>query len=405
MKGKSKQVIWFPLSYKEQLEREKEDQFYLKHPEKSRPVKPEHEFIPALEYCGWLPSQTKKEYELKKQVQSCHPYCCFNHLVGMPTIKYTDENDNVIGESAPIEFYHYEKTMVEEYEATNYFGDNKCRGAGASELITIRHLAYKYITTRVKDRKGLIMAGTNVDAANTLMHRIKEVCDKIPFVYRFPPKSDYPHAIFFKFGMILSLAANPNIVRSYENVGDIVYEESAFWKLNNDIPVLMAGEPHVGKSSAHIGCLSTPNGQRGFMWTKIFDPEIKSKYHRHVLNWREVCGLPVQNLEEISDYDFIRQQPILKIDISDRSVVEKYFVKKYKTDKEYKKWFDGFFQGKPLSLILSIKFPVLNPLEVIATYFTDREEYDQEYDNQFTLSESRAFGDFSEVEFEPEEFE
>lgn len=323
----------------------------------------------------------------------------------MPTIKYKDENDNIIGESVPIDFYHYEKTMVEEYEATNYFADNKCRGAGASELITVRHLAYKYCTTRVQDRLAMIIAGTNVEATNTLMHRIKEVCDQIPFIYKFPPKSEFPHSIFFKFGMIIALAANPNIVRSYQNVGDIIYEESAFWKLNDDTPVLLAGEPHVGKSSAHIGCLSTPNGQRGFMWTKIFDPEMKSRYHRHVLNWREVCGLPVEKVEEIADYDFIRQMPILKIDISDREVVSKYFKKKYKKDKEYRNWFDEYFKGKTLDLILSIAFPVLNPLEVIATYFTDRAEYDQEYDNQFTLSEERAFGEFTEVEFEPEQFE
>ena len=29
----------------------------------------EHQFVPALEFCGWLDSTTKEEYDLKKSVQ------------------------------------------------------------------------------------------------------------------------------------------------------------------------------------------------------------------------------------------------------------------------------------------------------------------------------------------------
>jgi len=229
--------------------------------------------------------------------------------------------------------------MVEQYEATHYYAQNKCRGAGASEIITIRHMLYKYIITRTLDRKCLLIAGTNEQAATVIMHRMKQLSDRIPFVYRVKPRSDFPTELFFKYGMVLALAANPDIVRSYENVGDVIYEESAFWKLINDEPVLMAGEPHVIKSSAHIGVLSTPKGQRGFFWTRIFDPDIETKYTKHIINWREVVDVPI---------------PIISVE-------------------EIKK--------------MQIEDPVT---------------YEQEMDNKFLLSEERGFGDFAEEDFEAE---
>jgi len=101
----------------------------------------------------------------------------------------------------------------------------------------------------------------------------------------------------------------------------------------------MAGEPHVIKSSAHIGVLSTPKGQRGFFWTRIFDPDVETKYTKHIINWREVVDvlIPIISVEQIK-----------KMEIED---------------------------------------PVT---------------YEQEMDNKFLLSEERGFGDFPEEDFEAE---
>ena len=329
-----------PIASSKIEQEQKLDQFYKDHPEKVRPLKLKHEFIPALEYCDWIPSSTKKERLTKAKVQECYPYCCFNHLIGLPTIKYMDEYGNLQGESRPVPLWRYEQNMIQRYEATHYYAQNKCRGAGTSEIITVRHMLYKYATTRMIDRKCLIIAGTNEQAAVVIMHRIKMLADKIPFIYRIPPRSDYPTELFFQKGIIMALAANPDIVRSYENVGDVIYEESAFWKLINDEPVLIAGEPHVIKSSAHIGILSTPKGQAGFFWTKCFDPEIKSKYDLHTLNWTEV---------------------------------------------------------------VDVKIPIISVEKVLELKEKDLATYEQEMNNQFLLSESRAFGDFTEEDYEPVE--
>jgi len=174
------------------------------------------------------------------------------------------------------------------------------------------------------------------------MGRIKELCKKIPFVYRIHPNSENPTKIYFKNGIIMAIPAVPDDIRSFENVGDIILEESAFWKLNDDTPVLKAAEPHVAKSSAHIGVLSTPNGQRGFFWNKIFNPAIKTRYLKHVVNWKQVVDVPI---------------------------------------------------------------PIISKEEILKTMKEDLSNYEQEFNNQFLLSELQAFGRFKEEDFEAEEFD
>jgi len=79
-----------------------------------------------------------------------------------------------------------------------------------------------------------------------------------------------------------------------------------------------------------------------FFWNKIFNPEIRTKYDRHVLNWREVVQVPV---------------------------------------------------------------PVISKEEILLTKEGDLSTYEQEFDNQFILSESRAFGEFATADFEPIDFD
>jgi len=334
--------VIYPRRNQDKEERAKVEQYYLKHPEKERPRELKHKFIPALFYCGWLESKTKKEKKIKKDVESCFPYCCFNHLVGLPTIKYEDENGVVVSESKGVPLHPYEQEILNHYEDNNYYALNKCRGAGASELLTIRWMLYKYCITRIKNRLCMIVGGINEKEAVEYLTRMKELADRIPFMYRVAPKSDTPNVIYLKIGIIRATPANPQAVRSYQNVGDILLEESAFWKLIDDSPILKSAEPHVIKSSAHIGAVSTPNGQSGFFWNKIFNPEVKTKYFKHVLNWRDV----------------VKYEP---------SVISEVEVEKLRVE--------------------------------------DPTTYEQELDNKFLLSENRAFGDFDVADFEPIDFD
>src|SRR3989344_2526952 len=90
------------------------------NPKISVPKKLEHEYIPALFYCDWLEESGKKYKAIKKSIKNCYPYCCFNHLVGLPTKKYKNENGNQLGESDPIQLWDYEKEIISRYEQTNY---------------------------------------------------------------------------------------------------------------------------------------------------------------------------------------------------------------------------------------------------------------------------------------------
>lgn len=346
--------------------------------------------FPLTFYCDWLPANNQSEKLWKEKVKKEFPNCCFNHRVGLPTLKYEDEL-----ESQGIPLANYEKRIIHHYKNHLYYAQNKCRGAGATELKTVRHNAHKYVINTIQGRKCMVIAGINQDVANIMLGRIKTLLDRVPEVYLVPPKSDNPTEIFLKTGgMILSLPARANAIRSFENVGDVDLEESAFWHMVDDGPVLKSAEPHAIKSNARISSITTPNGQRGFVWDKIFNPDVKSKYYKHTINWREVVGIPVIKCEELDGLDF-----------DNREFIDKFFTKKYHDDPHYRNWFDKFFDGLTLKEALDVTKPILDVAQILETYREDRATYDQELDNQFLLSENRAFGEFQVEEFEPVEFE
>lgn len=313
-------------------------------------------------------------------------------MVGLPTKKFEDDTD-----SGPTPLFSYQKRILNKYRESHYYAQNKCRGAGTSELLTVRWNAFKMMTAKSIGRKSLVIAGVNLDQAKIFMNRIKTLCDKIPKCYLFEPRSEFPTQIFFKQGgSIWALPASVNAVRSLENVEDVFYEEFAFWKLVDDKPVLKAGEPHVIKSKAHVNLISTPAGKMRFFWENVFDPECSppTKYNKHVLNWREVVGVPEPNPEVLTDMDF-----------SNKPELDKAYIKRYDTDLEYKQWFDSFFPGRTIQDITSVSSPIIDIKEIVNLYNTDRANYEQEFDNQFILSENRAFGEFEFANVASDNFE
>lgn len=360
--------------------------------------------VPKIFYCDWLAENTAEQRKFKTDVKKRYPNCCHNHWYGLPTLKFEDESV-----SDPMPLNDYEGRMLSKYLSTNYYAQCKCRGAGASEIKTVRWNSFKYSTITNLGRKCLIVAGVNQELATVFLHRVKELMDKHPEVYLFPPKSDYPTEIFFKQGgSMWALPAMPNIVRSLENVGDVDYEEAGFWKLNDDKPVLKAGEPHVTKSKAHVNHLTTPNGRRGYLWNDIFDPDLgtikpATKYLKHVINWREVVGIPEPDPTALSDFDMK--------DPNTRAQLKKTYLHRYAKDKEYKTWFDTFFPGRDINEILNVTAPILDVKEIVNLFLHDRPTYDQELDNQFILTENKAFGKFAvsenviPIDFSPSDFE
>lgn len=251
----------------------------------------EHPFVIGLEYCGWLPENTSQQKKIKKEVQQSRPYCCFNHQMGMPRKKYEDPVTHEPMESEPLEFYQYEKDTIANYEAEKYYAQNKVRGSGITEILAIRHMAYKYgVANTIKGRKYLLAAGQSRSVAVGFFKRMVDLLKPYAKVV-FEELPNYANPKFLKFksgGEGYALPSEPNAPRGLENVGDVILDEAAFWNLTEDEPVLKAFEPFVIKSGSKIGIFSTPNGQRGFFWTKIGNPEITTKYFYHVVTFEEV---------------------------------------------------------------------------------------------------------------------
>jgi len=359
----------------------------------------QHQFVPALEFCGWLPCDTKKEFDIKQKVQSTHPYCCFNHLVGLPKKEHKDEEGNIT-EGEEVDLTEYERRVIINYETNYKYANNKCRGAGLTTLF-VRHYAYKYaITNTIPDRKALICAGNGLLLSLDIMHRIKLVLDKIPFVYKVVPTSEKPREIYCKTGgIIMSIAAEVITLAGLENVGDIMGDEITKWNLVDDTPVLKTILPYVSKSFAHLAFFGTPYGQRGFAYDRIFNPVLlnTSGFFVQVLNWREALGIPEIDIEIIRD-----------LIGTPRDEIKKIYKRKYNLDEEYKIWFHEYFgDNSSIDGILSITTPLLDLQEIIDTYDNERETYDQEFDNQYIVPSDSLMGDhnkhYSTEDFEAED--
>lgn len=244
--------------------------------------------IPALWWC-----------KNDKTMAKYRPHCCFNHLIGLPTLKIKNEEtgETLAGQEMPI--FPYEDEIIYNIQKHKFYALNKARGIGASEII-LRWILFKAITNTVKDRKFIIVPGTRKELAKDLLRRLKNMLQNIDYVSKGQP-SDYVVRINKSF--VIAMPAAPDVIRGLENVEVIMLDESGFWKMLDDTPVLEAAEPHKVKSNAWIITLSTPNGQRGFFY-RIFAAE-KSMYYRHTLNWTVSAGLLInpKDVEEIRKED------------------------------------------------------------------------------------------------------
>jgi predicted ATP-binding protein involved in virulence len=124
----------------------------------------------------------------------------------------------------------------------------------------------------------------------------------------------------------------------------------------------------------------------------VWSPEANSDFYKHVTNWREVVGLPVQTIEELFDIGEISEEKLQEL--------RQECLDKYKNDPEYHKWYNSFFIDNggviPIEELLNIPTPILDINAIIKDCKTDRSHYDQELDNKFISGQNRAIGEFIE---------
>lgn len=353
--------------------------------------------VPGIFYCEWLEEQNPQERRIKKDIQKNFPNCCYNHRVGLPTIKFEHDDDDVaanVRSEQPIPLTGLNKRMIQHYHNHRRMSQNKCRGSGSSEILTVRWLTFKYaVLNTIYNHKAIVCAGTRLKSTLEFSKRAKQLLDKIPQVYQEIPTSDEPREFRFKTGgQILYYPASSSAIRGIENVGDIILEECAHWNLQDDVEVYRATEFVYTKTRCHILHLTTPRGKRGFYYDKVWDMEARTNYSRYLINWREVVGMPVRNVQELFDRPFDTPDQIL--------AVRRQCKKDYETDNEYKAWFDNYFGGMSIQTILDVPNIILDVNHIIEQAQNNPNDYDQELDNQFIASENRAIGDFVEEDFD-----
>lgn len=366
--------------------------------------------VPKRFYCHWTLPGDIIQYDPKHPtiplVDDPHKMCCFNHHVGLPTRKF--ETDNASTEIVEVELTHFNHRMMRNYFRHRKYSQNKCRGNGTSEILSIRYMIFKYgVMNTVQNRKGVIQPGTSLKLAGEFSTRIKEICDRIPHIYAVIPTSLKPEIFWFKTGGRIQLtSAAVDAVRGNENIGDLDEEEVAHWILEDDKGVYFAGEGVHNKTQCHIMHNTTPRGKRGFYWDLVWSPDATSDFYKHVTNWREVVGLPVRTIEELYDVEHIDTEMLQEL--------RKQCVFDYYNDPEYREWYMTFERADvkvfwdhdkiiPIEELIDIPIPILEINSIVSDSRTDRDHYDQELDNQFISGENRAIGDFEESDFNPDD--
>ena len=188
--------------------------------------------IPKIFYCEWI--QNKQD---KLAIQEHYPNCCFNHRIGLPTRKW--EGDDETPEDIVVALTPTNKRQIENYQKHKKYSENKCRGSGTTEILTIRWMIFKYaVLNTTENRKCVIVPGTSGKLTVEISTRIKAICDKIPQIYDRIPTSHRPMEFSFRTGgRIVLTSATADAIRGWENVGDIVLEEVAHWDMIDDMPV------------------------------------------------------------------------------------------------------------------------------------------------------------------------
>ena len=364
--------------------------------------------IPKIFYCEWLPNVKKQDKKDKITIQKNYPNCCFNHRIGLPTRKWEGDEKQI--EEIPVPLTPTNRRQIENYLKHKKYSENKCRGSGTTEILTIRWMIFKYAVLNITpNRKCVIVPGTSGKLTVEISTRIKAICDKIPQIYDKIPTSQRPMEFQFKTGgRIVLTSATADAIRGWENVGDIVLEEVAHWDMIDDLPVYNSSQAVHTKTQCHVIHSTTPRQKRGFYFNLVWDESATSDFYKNVTNWREIVGLPVPLIEDLQKH--VEENG--DITPKDVTTMRDQLSQLYKTDAEYRNWYETFErQGVkvfyhdekliPIDDLMAVPIPILDINSIIRDSITFRPEYDQELDNQFIATNSRAIGTFREEDYSP----
>jgi len=160
------------------------------------------------------------------------------------------------------------------------------------------------------------------------------------------------------------------------------------------------------KTRCHITHNTTPRGKANFYYELVWSPEANSDFYKHIVNWREVVGLPVEKVEDLYLLGPITDEMMIQL--------RKDLVHKYHNDEHYRKWYDTFEKSGvkvfwdngeliPIEELVDVPISILDINAIVMDSQTERSHYDQELDNEFISGENRAIGEFQEEDLRPDD--
>jgi len=175
----------------------------------------------------------------------------FNEIIGLPIHPHR----NIPLKLTPAQMSIYDSMRP----GPNLITVNKGRQIGITEAV-LRILLYLAITKHPGKLFPLVM-GTNSTSGMRNWERLYAMIKKIP---NYVDEIKQGYIKLTNGAEIQAFPANVNAVRGWSKLGGILLDESAFWGLVDDLPVLNTILPIAKTNQADLFSISTPNGTNNF---------------------------------------------------------------------------------------------------------------------------------------------
>lgn len=212
----------------------------------------------------WSREEHKQEYE------TTNGYCCFNHIIGLPTKN-----------KKQYPLFDYEKTIYEVLQDHKHVWIKKATGLGITELL-IRYMAYLCLyDSKFKDTQMGIITGPRIDLAIGIIRRIKKLFEPLGVYF------DSKETVLELNGCRIEAFPSHNIdaFRSLPNVSFILLDEADFFPVGQQQDVRDVSERYIAKSNPYIVMISTPNAPGGLFETIENELSDTCLYHRIKLDY------------------------------------------------------------------------------------------------------------------------
>jgi hypothetical protein len=226
-----------------------------------------------------------KHKEQSNPRNNIHGYCCFNHIIGLPSKNWEKpmfDYEHMLYKSLMQNSYLnsdisqlprpnslVERDKIRRLMAEKTYADfknkhvwvKKATGLGVTEFM-LRFMAWLCLRNDdFKNSQMVIVTGPNQDISIKLIKRMKAFFEKHGITF------DSKETVIELNGCTIEAYPSNHIdaFRSLTNPKFILIDEGDFFRKNEQESVRMVAERYIGKSDPFIAIVSTPNAPDGLM--------------------------------------------------------------------------------------------------------------------------------------------